>query len=212
LFVLLVACVVAWFTRDRWMPRRLHSSASTAPAAGGDWHPLTVAAADSAAAALNQLSQSRGQVFQTISATAAGSFVFQQLAHRAPTPSDSLEAMGNGDRISLRANVKLSDIGGLGDLGPMLGMLKDRERVTLTGTMRAVSPGMAEFQILEARIRELPVPHAMVSSLVRRVERGAHPAGVDADALPLPIPGIGGALRYLRDGDRSSDNKPAGRH
>ena len=197
LFLLLVACVAAWFTRDRWMPQRLHSGASSAPAAVAVWHPLTDAAADSATSALNQLSQARGQVFQTISATAAASYVFRQIAHRAPMPSDSLEAMGNGDKISMRASVKLSDIGGLGDLGPMLGMLNPRERVSLTGTMRVVSPGLAEFQVQEARIRELPVPHAMVSSLVRRVG-GSPPAGVDADALPLPIPRYVGDIRIAR--------------
>lgn len=197
LFFLLVACVAAWFTRDRWMPQRLHSGASTAPAAVA-WQPLNDAAADSATTALNRLSQARGQVFQTISAQAAASYVFRQLAHRPVAPSDSLEAMGVGDKISMRASVKLSDLGGLGELAPILGMAKERERVMLTGTLRVVSPGMAEFQIQEARIRELPLPHAMVSSLVRRIERGAPPAGVDADALPLPIPRYVGDIRVAR--------------
>jgi hypothetical protein len=198
LFVLLVACVVAWFTRDRWMPQRLRSGTSPNPAAVATWQPLNDAAADSATSALDKLSQPRGQVFQTISARAAASYVFRQLAHRAADPSDSLEAMGAGDKISMRANVKLSDLGGLGDLGPILGMVRDRERVVLTGTLRMVSPGMAEFQIQEARIRELPLPHAMVSALVKRVERGSHPAGVDADALPLPIPRYVGDIRVAR--------------
>ena len=198
LFLLLVACVVGWFTRDRWMPERFRAGASSASTAVATWQPLTDAAADSATTALNQLSQPRGQVFQTVSARAAASYVFRQLAHRPVDPADSLEAMGAGDRISMRANVRLSELGGLGELGPILGVTRDRERVTLTGTLRTVSPGMAEFQIQEARIRELPLPHAMVASLVRRVERGAHPTGVDADALPLPIPRYVGDIRVAR--------------
>ena len=200
LFVLFVACVVAWFTRDRWMPQRFRSGAGTSAtsAAVAPWQPLSDAAADSTATALNQLSQPRGQVFQTVSARAAASYVFRQLAHRPVDPSDSLEAMGAGDRISMRASVKLSDLGGLGELGPILGVTGDRERVMLAGTLRMVSSGMAEFQIQEARIRELPLPHAMVSSLVRRVERGSHPTGVDADALPLPIPRHVGDIRVAR--------------
>lgn len=198
LFLLLVACVVAWFTRDRWVPERFRSGASTPAAAVASWEPLSDAAADTASAALTRLSQPRGQVFQTISARAAAAYVFRQIARRPVDPSDSLEAMGIGDRISIRASVRLSDIGGLGELGPILGVTRDRERVTLTGTLRMVSPGMAEFQIQEARIRELPLPHAMVSSLVRRVERGAHPPGVDADALPLPIPRYVGDIRVAR--------------
>jgi hypothetical protein len=197
LFLLLVGCVVAWFTRDRWMPRHLQSGAAST-AAVPTWQPLTEAAADSASNALNKLSQARGQVFQTISAQAAASYVFRQLAHRPVDPSDSLEATGAGDKISMRASVKLSDLGGLGDVGPILGMVRDRERVMLTGTMRVVSPGMAEFQISEARIRDLPLPHAMLSSLVNRVERGGHPPGVDVDALPLPIPRYVGDIRVAR--------------
>lgn len=198
LFLLLVGCVVAWFTRDRWMPQRLHSDASSTPSGGAAWHPLNDAAADSAATALNKLSESRGQVFQTISAQAAASYVFRQLAHRPVAPSDSLEAMAAGDKISMRASVRLADLGGLGELAPILGMVRERERVMLTGTMRVVSPGMAEFQIQEARIRDLRLPHAMVSGLVRRVERGAPPPGVDADALPLPIPRYVGDIRVAR--------------
>jgi hypothetical protein len=94
--------------------------------------------------------------------------------------------------------MKLSELGGLGELGPILGVTRDRERVMLAGTLRMVSPGMAEFQIQEARIRELPLPHAMVSSVVRRVERGPHPQGVDADALPLAIPPYVGDIRVAR--------------
>jgi hypothetical protein len=198
LFVLLVACVVAWFTRDRWMPQRFRSGGSAATAAVASWEPINEAAADSATAALNRLSQPRGQVFQTVSARAAASYVFRQLARRPVDPSDSLEAMGNGDRISIRASMKLSELGGLGELGPILGVTRDRERVMLAGTLRMVSPGMAEFQIQEARIRELPLPHAMVSSVVRRVERGPHPQGVDADALPLAIPPYVGDIRVAR--------------
>ena len=198
LFFLLVAGVVAWFTRDRWMPQRFRSGATPATAAVATWQPLSDAAADSATVALNRLSQPKGQVFQTVSARAAASYVFRQLAHRPLYPDDSLEAMGSGDRISMRASVKLSELGGLGELGPILGVTRDRERVTLTGTLRMVSPGMAEFQIQEARVRELPLPHAMISSLVKRVGRGAHPPGVDADALPLPIPPYVGDIRVAR--------------
>ena len=198
LFLLLVACVVGWFTRDRWMPQRFRSGPSTTSAAAASWEPITEAAADSAAAALNRLSQPRGQVFQTISARAAASYVFRQLARRPADPSDSLEAMGTGDRISIRASVRLSELGGLGELGPILGVTRDRERVTLTGTLRMVSPGMGEFQIQEARIRELRLPHAMLSSLVKRVERGSHPPSVDADALALPIPRYVGDIRVAR--------------
>jgi hypothetical protein len=198
LFLLLVACVVGWFTRDRWMPQRFRSSAASASSAVAAWQPLTPAAADSAATALNRLSQPRGQVFQTISAASAASYVFGQIARRPPMPQDSVEAMGNGDRISMRASVKLSDLGGLGELGPILGIIRDRERVSLTGTLRMVSPGTAEFQIQEARIRELPLPRSMIKTLARRVARGDRQPGLDEDGVPLPIPRYVGDIRVAR--------------
>jgi len=180
------------------MPERFRSSARPESSAVATWQPLTPAAADSAAAALTRLNQPRGQVFQTISAASAASYVFDRIAHRPPMPSDSVEAMGNGDRLSMRASVRLSDLGGLGDLGPILGIIRDRERVSLTGTLRMVSPGTAEFQIQEARIRELPLPRSMIKALARRVARGDHQPGLDEDALPLPIPRYVGDIRVAR--------------
>ncbi|HEV8216618.1 MAG TPA: hypothetical protein VGP95_12305 [Gemmatimonadaceae bacterium] len=189
---------MGWFTRDRWLPQRFRSSAAPASSAVAAWQPLTPAAADSAATALNRLSQPRGQVFQTISAASAASYVFGQIARRPPMPQDSVEAMGNGDRISMRASVKLSDLGGLGELGPILGIIRDRERVSLTGTLRMVSPGTAEFQIQEARIRELPLPRSMIKTLARRVARGDRQPGLDEDGVPLPIPRYVGDIRVAR--------------
>jgi hypothetical protein len=56
-----------------------------------------------------------------------------------------------------------------------------------------IRPGLAEYQIQNVKIRELSLPRGMISTLIRRMDRAQRPSGLDADALPLPIP------RYIGD-------------
>jgi hypothetical protein len=123
------------------------------------------------------------------------SYVFRQLADRLPRSADSVEAMVSGDRVSMRANVKLSDLGGPGALGSLGGMLGDRERVEFTGTFRVAKPGLAEFQIQDIKVGAVNLPHGMIASLIARFDRGQRPPEIDRDALPLPIPRYVGDIR-----------------
>jgi hypothetical protein len=109
-----------------------------------------------------------------------------------PSSADSIEARVSGESLSMRAKVNTSDISGLGALGAMLG---EREPVELTGTIRVVNPGLGEFQVRDAKVRGLSVPHGMISTLVGRVDRGPKRPGVDADAMPLPLPPYVGDIR-----------------
>src|SRR5215475_10896972 len=117
LFVLVLVAVGAWLTRDRWLSR-LEQRASHAPKAVAvateRWEPLSDAAADTTRAALKRLSEPRGQVFETVSPAALASYVYQQVAKRMPTAADSVEAMANGDKLSMRAVVSVSALGSTG--------------------------------------------------------------------------------------------------
>jgi hypothetical protein len=194
LFLLAILAVIGWFTRDRWLPESMRSHAVSATK-GASWEPLSDAGARRTETALEKLSQPRGPVFQTLSGADAASYVFRQLASRLPQSSDSVEAMVSGDRVSMRANVKLSELGGAGALGSLGGMLGDRERVQFTGTFRVVKPALAEFQIQEVKVGALSLPRGMIAGLVGRFDRGPRPAGLDRDALPLPIPRHVGDIR-----------------
>jgi hypothetical protein len=191
LFILLCAAVVGWFTRDHWMPERFRDKLSPRPAKVATWEPLTQSGADRTRTALDKLSQPSGPVFQTLSGADVASYAFRELAKDMPA-ADSMAVLVNNDRISMRAVVKTSDIKGLGTIGSMLG---DREHVELTGTMRVIHPGLGEFQVQDAKIRGLSIPHGMVGTLVDRFDRGKRPEGVDADALPLPLPSYIGDIR-----------------
>ena len=190
LFVLAILAVVAWFTRDHWLPDRFRSDGVTASAPA--WRPLSAAGADSTQAALDKLSQPRGPVFQTLSAAAVASYVFRELARQLPPSTDSVQALVEGDRMSMRASIDMSELRGI---GPAVGVIGGRERVQFTGTLRVVTTGLAEFQVQQVRIGELPLPRGMIPTLIGRFERGKRPAGLDANALPLPIPRYVGDIR-----------------
>jgi hypothetical protein len=195
LFILACAAVVGWFTRDRWMPERFRSHPSAVSAKAPGWDPLTQAGADRTRAALAKLSQPRGPVFQTLSGADVASYAFRELAKQLPASTDSIETMVQGESLSMRASVKLSDLGGAAALGALGGMLGDRERVQFTGTLRVVHPGMGEFQMQDVKVRGLTIPRGMIHTLIGRLDRGTRPVGVDTDALPLPLPSYIGDIR-----------------
>src|SRR5215208_4429922 len=109
LAVLAIAAVVGWFTRDLWLPERYRSHAAVASNAA--WKPLTNDGAERTRIALEKLNQPRWQVFQTRAASDLASYVFAELSKRFPGSADSVETMVSGDAVSVRANVKLADLG-----------------------------------------------------------------------------------------------------
>ena len=193
LAVLVIAAVAGWFTRDLWLPEQYRSHAAVAST--GAWKPLTNDGAQRTQAALDKLSQSRGQVFQTLPANDLASYVFAELSKRFPGSVDSVETMVSGDAVSVRANVKLADLGGASALGALGGVLEEREKVQLTGTFRVVKPGLAEFLVKDVKFRNFTVPRGMIPALVRRLDRGIRVEGLSDGALAVPIPRYVGDIR-----------------
>lgn len=195
LVILAIACVIGWFTRDQWMPRQLRSNSKVTVAKAPTWQPLTDSGAAHTRAALDKLSQPRGPVFQTLSGADVASYVFQSLAKSMPQSADSTEAMVAGDKMQLRSVVRLADLGGASSLGPLASMLGERERVQFTGTLRVVQPRVGEFEVQQVKIGAIAVPQSMIPTLIKRFDHGPRPAGLDADALPLPLPPYIGDIR-----------------
>ncbi len=192
LVVLAVLAVVGWFTRDRWLPARFRPVAAVhAPV----WEPLSDAGAARTRAALAKLSQPKGPVFQTLSGGDVASYAFAELAKQLPASADSIEAMVDGDKVSMRANVRLADLGGAGALGSFSSMLGDRETVQLTGTFRVVKPGLGEFHIDQLKVRNFAIPRGMIPAIAKQLGHGDRAAGLSDAALPLPIPRYVGDIR-----------------
>lgn len=195
--LILVAIVVGigWFTRDLWLPHRFRRQAAVAASSRpATWEPLSDAGAERARTAITRLGQRQGPVFQTLSGADAASYVIHELAAQLPASADSIQAMVAADHVTMRGTIKLADVGSTASLGPLAAMLGDRAPVQLTGTLRVVEPGLAEFKIEDVKIHDLSVPRPMIPALVKRIARGSRPGGwganspLDDDALPLPIP------------------------
>ena len=185
LFVL-VACL-AWLTKDRWMGR-VHLTYTPPAAERATWYPLTDAGAHRAKAALDTLASPRGPVFQNVTPGDASAFVFEALLGRLPGDADSAEATIIGDRLHVRASVRLRDLGGSGVLGPLAALLGERERLELGGTFHVIRPGLAEFEVKEAKLRDLSIPRPVIVKLLAASAREARPAGLSDDGLAVHTP------------------------
>ncbi|HYD52932.1 MAG TPA: hypothetical protein VEA99_09905 [Gemmatimonadaceae bacterium] len=193
LVLLAILAVAGWFTRDRWMGLIRDRGDSSATAAV-TWQPLTEAAAERGRRAVESLGRPGGPVFVNLTGAELASYAVEQLSRQLPS-ADSIEAMVEGDRLSMRASVRLGELGGSGMLGPLAGMLGDRERMKLSGTLRVVRPGVGEFDVKEATLRDFKVPTGMIPRIMSRISRGRRPEGVSPSALPLRIPQHVGDVR-----------------
>ena len=201
LVVLVVLAGVAWLFRDRW----LHlvndgasgrvDSASVVTAREGVWQPLTPQGGERARRALAQLEQPNGPSTVTVTIPDLAAYVYQELARQLPPSADSVEAMAKGDRLYLRASVRLQELGAKEMLGPLAAMLGDRERLEIGGNLRVVRPGLGELVVRELRVGQLPIPPGVIPRIVRQISRRDRPAGISESGLPLRLPAHIGDLQ-----------------
>lgn len=187
LVVLAIVAAVGWFTKDRWLGMiRDRDGSAVTTTRSGDWQPVTEQTAAVGRQRVQSLTRTGGAVFTNISAAELAGYAMEQLSRRLPS-ADSVEAAVQGDRLALRAVVRVGELGS-GLLGPLGGMLGDRERIKLSGTLRVVRPGLGEFDVKEVTLRDFKAPKGMIPRLMNRLTRGHRPEGVSPSALPLEIP------------------------
>jgi hypothetical protein len=180
LLVVLGAC--AWFTRNLWIPARFRPPTAIV----NTWQPVTDAGAARTRAALDKLSQPRGPVYQTLSAGDVASLAFSETARQVGGTVDSVAAKVDADRMVMRARVSTAAM--RDRLGPIAGVLRDRETVQLRGTFHMLKPGLGEFEVEEAKVGEVILPRGMIPRLVREIDGKTRPQGIADNALPLPVP------------------------
>jgi len=191
LVVVLLAAVAGWMLRDRINFRDRPDT--TVADTGVVWEPITTEGAERARRAIEDLGQRAAPVFASLRPGDVSSYIFVALARQLPPSAERIEAAVIGDRLHVRASVKLSDFGGAGVLGPLAGFLGDRETMELGGYFHVIRPGLAEFRVSELRLRDFSVPANLVPRLIRGFSKGARPPGVADDGLPLVVP------EYLAD-------------
>jgi len=193
LILLVCLAVGAWLTRDRWMHAITGKPVVTSVAP--QWEPLTPEAGATGKKKLDELAKSSGPVFTNLSATEVASYVFQTLARTIPAHADSAEAAVIGDALFVRAIVPVRELAGTGVLGPLAGLLNDRERLQLGGTFHVIRPGLSEFEVREIKLRDFKVPTGAIPRLVRQLSHGERPEGISPNALPVTTPHSLGDVR-----------------
>lgn len=198
LILLAILMVGGWLTRDRWMARLRHTPARVVlPAAPAvpRWEPLSDSGAERTQAALSKLSRPTGPVFATLAGGDVASYVFKALARRLPPTADSIEAAVVGGTVMLRASVRMADLGGASALGALGGVLGDRARVELTGTLVMIRPGLVDFQVDKVAVQGVAIPGAVIPGLLKRLVAGQRPAGLSDAGIPIEVPRFVGDLR-----------------
>jgi hypothetical protein len=194
LILLLAIACVGWLTREKWLKivpgakAGADSSSATAAAPERTWQPLSPDAGARGKRAIDGLAAARGPVFVNLAPDEIASYVVQAAGGAFPGTADSVEAAVIGDVLYVRAIVPTKDIAGSGVLGPLAGLLNERERVSLGGSLRVIKPGLSEFQLRDVKLRDFSVPRAAIPRLVRQITKGKTTPGVSNDALAVPTP------------------------
>ena len=186
LIVLVCLAIGAWITRDRWMHKITGKPVVTSTAPG--WEPLTPAAGAEGKRKLDDLAKPSGPVFSNLSASEVASYVFQTVARTIPASADSAEAAVIGDALYVRAVVPVRDIAGTGVLGPLAGLLNDRERLQLGGAFRVIRPGLSEFEVREIKLRDFKVPTGAIPRLLQQISHANRTEGVAPNAIAVTTP------------------------
>lgn len=187
LVMLALLAIGGWLTRDQWLPKLTGRSSTTASVESA-WQPLSAEASARGKRKIDELSSPAGPVFTNLTASEVASYVFQTVARTIPASADSAEAAVVGDALFVRAVLPVREIAGTGVLGPLGGLLNDRERLTLGGSFRVVRPGLSEFEVREIRLRDIKVPTGAIPRLLRQISRGNRAEGVAPNALAVTTP------------------------
>ena len=187
LVVVALLAIGAFLTREQWLPK-LTGRPTTESAAVSVWQPLSPEAGARGKRKIDDLSSPSGPVFSNLTASEVASYVFQTVARTIPASADSAEAAVIGDALYVRAVVPVREIAGTGVLGPLGGLLNDRERLQLGGTFRVIRPGLSEFEVREIKLRDFKVPTGAIPRLVQQISRGNRPEGVAPNALAVTTP------------------------
>ena len=203
LVVLLILAIVAWFNRDKLeaMYRRYAGGAappadsSVVVAAPGGWEALSEGKANRGKSAVQSLSLAHGPQYINLTASEAASYIFLEVAKQLPTTSQGVMSSIRNDRLYVRADVNLQEIGGAGVLGTLGALLGTRDTVQLGGTINVLKPGSGEFQVKDVKIGNFPIPDPIIPKLITRMRKGKMPPGVSDNALPMKLPEFIGDVR-----------------
>jgi len=185
--VLLALIAAVWYWYARVEPARSGKTGSSYVA--GAWEPLTLPNAVKGQRAVESIGQRSGPVFANLSASEAASYIFLAASKgQLPPSAQEISSSIIGDRLYVRTMLALNELGAKKVLGPLAGMLSERDTVVLGGTMKVIRPGLGQFLVEDVKIGALKIPSPLIPGLVAQMRRGVIPAGVAQNGFPMPLP------------------------
>jgi hypothetical protein len=171
-----------------YMQRNDKSSATVTTSRRPVWEPITALNAERGKREVESLRDSRGPVFANHTGADAASFIFLSAARQLPKGAENASASVQNNELVVRSTIRLSDFGVKKVLGPLSGILGERDTLLLGGHINIVQPGLGEFQVTRLKIGNLTVPSPLIPRLLNELRKGERPVGVSANALPMPVP------------------------
>ena len=158
------------------------------------WSSLDDATVDSGTAAIARLGRPNGPQYVTLGAGDLAGFLASALARNLPRSASDPQVAVVGDRILLRAVVDLREFAGRGAFGSVIGAaMNSRDTLTLSGTLDAIRPGMAQYRVRELRLKGVGVPPRVIPSLVGTIRPRIANDSLAPEGMPIPMP------RYIGD-------------
>ena len=196
LVLLLLLGTLGWFTRDAWGPKlRARLAAAPPPVVESRWEPLTAEGAARGRAAFAKLTERNGAVYVNVAAGDFAAFVLDSALRGFSPSAAGAEALARDDRLSLRAQVSVADLGGPATLGPLSGVIDGKQQLTVRGRFEVLRPGHAQFRVDGIVLKELTLPSALIPKLVARIASRNRDPALAADAIPVRVPITLGAVR-----------------
>lgn len=186
LLLVLAAGAYYWWT--------VHVVTSSGGVAAGTWQPVTAADVSGGERAVQALQRRGSTAYVNLTPAEAVAYLVESAAHQLPPSATDVRAMITGDQLHVRAVVPLRELGAAQALGPLAGMLGTRDTVELAGRVDLVHAGLAQLHVTKVQLHDFNVPAQMIPRVVGQLRRDA-PAGIAADAVPLPLPPYIGDVR-----------------
>lgn len=186
------------------MPWKDDARGSTTADAALKWSSLTEASAGGADAVAS-LARPNGPAYVTLSPGDLAGFLAMGIARALPRTAADPQVAVEGNRLHLRALVRMRDLAGDGALGSALGIalgksLNELDTLHIAGTMDMLRPGMAQYHVNKLAIRSVDVPPRLIPQLIRSMRSRVGLAdSLDSDALPIPLPKSIGDIRIAGD-------------
>ncbi len=171
-----------------WRPLGTAEAPKTTTVARPMWEPITVLNAERGKRQVESLRDSRGPVFANLTGAEAASYIFLSATRQLPKGAENAKASVQGNELIVRAEVPLAEFGAKKVLGPLAGILGDKDTLLLGGHINVVGPGLGEFVVTRLKVGKLTVPSPLIPRLISEIRKGERPVGVAPNALPMPVP------------------------